>query len=289
MGPIIKFKEFKPVSRFKWDNIFRAFIIFSLGLAKKNLLANPLLNYTSKAFSADSSSLTLFIALIANFFAFYFDFSGYSDMAQGASLFFNIEIKENFNSPYKAGNIQQFWKRWHISLTRFLNEYIFSSIYKLGASVYVYCYATMATFIISGLWHGASLNFLLWGVVHGAAVCVVAVVSVVANKKKLPSKFAARALTIAFLIFASSITVVSGMRNYLSCLKSLFAFSGSRLDLNVYIIFLTILSAAICFYCKNTKELARKISPQTLIFASALFIISIFAGSEVSSFIYQAY
>jgi D-alanyl-lipoteichoic acid acyltransferase DltB (MBOAT superfamily) len=289
MGPIIKFLDFKPVSKFKWENIYKAFVIFSFGFAKKNMLANPLTGYASKAFAADSTSLTLALALVANFFAFYFDFSGYSDMARGVALFFNIEIKENFDSPYKARNIQEFWKKWHISLTRFLNEYIFGSIYKLGASVYVFCFATMATFIISGLWHGASANFILWGAAHGAAVCVVAVLAVVSGKKRLLSKFAARAVTVAFLIFAGSITAVSGLRNYLKLLKSLFALSGSRYDLNFYIIFLIIVSAVICFCGKNTKELTKKISPQVLALAAALFVISIFAGSEVSGFIYQAY
>jgi hypothetical protein len=103
-------------------------------------------------------------------FQIYFDFSGYCDMAIGASLLFNILLPINFNSPYKALDIQDFWHRWHITLSRFLRDYLYIP---LGGNrcptprIYV---NLMATFVLGGLWHGASWMFVAWGALHGAAI-----------------------------------------------------------------------------------------------------------------------
>lgn len=118
------------------------------------------------------SAADAFLVMLAYTFQLYFDFSGYCDMAVGISQMFNLELPQNFNSPYKALSPVDFWKRWHMTLTRFLRNYIY---FPLGGSrkgkVRTYV-NVMAVFLASGLWHGANWTFILWGVIHGAAQCL---------------------------------------------------------------------------------------------------------------------
>lgn len=105
---------------------------------------------------------------MADTFEIYFDFSGYSNMATGVSRMINIELPVNFDSPYKALSIRDFWKRWHISLTVFLTKYIYITLggnRKGKTRMYA---NTMVVFFISGIWHGANWTFILWGILHGA-------------------------------------------------------------------------------------------------------------------------
>ena len=115
----------------------------------------------------DASSMDLILVILFYSFEIYFDFSGYSDMATGASLMLNIKLPINFDSPYKALSVKDFWKRWHISLTSFLTKYIYIPLggNKRGiARTYI---NIMLVFIISGIWHGANWTFILWGVLNG--------------------------------------------------------------------------------------------------------------------------
>ena len=103
--------------------------------------------------------------------SYYFDLSGYADMAIGLGLMFNIVIPQNFDSPYKARNFQDYWRRWHMTLSRFLSNYIFRSVYKRDVKWRNYYIATMVTFFVSGFWHGAGWTFVVWGLVNGIFVC----------------------------------------------------------------------------------------------------------------------
>ena len=148
--------------------------LFSLGLIKKVLFADTfskavswIWGHPETATSADCLLLILFYT-----FEIYFDFSGYSDMAIGVSMMINIDLPMNFDSPYKALSIRDFWKRWHISLTKFLTKYIYIPLggsRKGAARTYI---NTIAVFLISGLWHGANWTFVLWGLLHGALSCM---------------------------------------------------------------------------------------------------------------------
>lgn len=100
----------------------------------------------------------------------YFDFSGYTDMAIGAALLFNIKLPLNFNSPYKALNIQDFWRRWHMTLSRFLRDYIYIPLGGNKCSESLICTNLMITFLLGGIWHGAGWNFIIWGALHGIAL-----------------------------------------------------------------------------------------------------------------------
>lgn len=136
-GPIVHHREmipqFEDVNAFRvnWENIYKGFIIFSIGLGKKVIIADSLSPIVGQGFDVyEMLSFTeAFIASIAYSLQLYFDFSGYSDMAIGCALFFNIKLPWNFNSPYRALSVQDFWRRWHITLSRWLGQYIYIYIH----------------------------------------------------------------------------------------------------------------------------------------------------------------
>lgn len=179
--------------RFSAECFARGVMQFSIGLAKKVLLADTLalaVNYGYENIAALDAPAAL-AAAVGYTLELYFDFSGYSDMAIGVGKMFRIEIPENFNSPYRATSVKDFWKRWHMTLSRFLQTYVY---FPLGGSrkgklrTFV---NTMITFLVSGLWHGANWTFVFWGFLHGLGV---AVAGIVGNRKASGEKNAGRKL-----------------------------------------------------------------------------------------------
>ena len=179
--------------RFSAECFARGVMQFSIGLAKKVLLADTLalaVNYGYENIAALDAPAAL-AAAVGYTLELYFDFSGYSDMAIGVGKMFRIEIPENFNSPYRATSVKDFWKRWHMTLSRFLQTYVY---FPLGGSrkgklrTFV---NTMITFLVSGLWHGANWTFVFWGFLHGLGV---AVAGIVGNRKASGDKNAERKL-----------------------------------------------------------------------------------------------
>lgn len=179
-GPIVHHKVMMPqfVNKYnlvkKYKNIALGLFIFSIGLFKKVVIADTFAVWATAGFD-NVEVLTLFDAWATSLsytFQLYFDFSGYTDMAIGAALLFNINLPINFNSPYKATNIQDFWRRWHITLSRFLKDYIYIPLggNRLG-SFRTYT-NLVATFLIGGLWHGAGWTFIFWGLLHGIALAI---------------------------------------------------------------------------------------------------------------------
>jgi alginate O-acetyltransferase complex protein AlgI len=148
-------------------------IIFAIGLFKKTCLADGIQPFVSLAFGAGAPSFDqAWIGALAYTFQLYFDFSGYSDMAIGISLMFGVFLPLNFNSPYKARNIIDFWRRWHMTLSQFLRDYLYIPLggNRRGRTLrYVNLMVTMA---LGGLWHGAAWTFVVWGVLHGAYLCI---------------------------------------------------------------------------------------------------------------------
>lgn len=175
MGPLMEpvdfFDQLNDSSRKKpcLENIASGIKLFSFGMFKKLLLADTFAKAVAWGYSNFSDTTAMDWILIGLFYSFeiYFDFSGYCDMATGASLFLNITLPINFDSPYKALCIRDFWKRWHISLTTFFTRYIYIPLGGSRKGTAMTCVNTMLVFLISGLWHGASWTFLLWGGLHG--------------------------------------------------------------------------------------------------------------------------
>ncbi len=179
-GPIVHHKEMIPQFLSKWNlvirykNIVMGMFIFSIGLFKKVIIADTFAVWATIGFDK-SESLTLiegWVTSLSYTFQLYFDFSAYTDMAIGVALLFNIKLPINFNSPYKALSIQDFWRRWHITLSRFMRDYIYIPLggnKKGNAKAYINVFSVA---LISGLWHGAGWTFIFWGFTHGLALTI---------------------------------------------------------------------------------------------------------------------
>ena len=176
-GPIVKASEFLP--QLDEDRgptarrVFRGATELFYGMLKKAVLADQIAVFADSVFAAVGaySSATVALAVVAYAMQIYFDFSGYSDMAAGAARCLGYDLPMNFNRPYIARNVSEFWKRWHISLSSWLQQYLYIPLggnRRGRARTYLNLMITMA---LGGLWHGADLSFLLWGAMHGLALC----------------------------------------------------------------------------------------------------------------------
>lgn len=176
-GPIIHHTEMMPqfasrkTSTPDWDNLYRGLLIMAIGLIKKTVLADSLAFAADEGFSSPTPPVfhNAWITSLSYTLQLYFDFSGYTDMAIGASLIFNIKLPDNFNSPYKATNIQDFWRRWHITLSRWLRDYIYIPLGGNRHGLVQMHLAVLITFLLGGLWHGPNWTFVVWGALHGTA------------------------------------------------------------------------------------------------------------------------
>ena len=177
-GPIVRASEFLPQLKHKIiltsSNFKAGLALFIVGFAKKSLLADSLSIYVDSVYSAPQlfDGVTLLFATMAYSLQIYFDFSGYSDMAIGIGLIIGFTFPKNFDYPYKSRNITEFWRRWHLTLSRWLRDYLYISLggnRKGRYRTYINLFLTMA---LGGLWHGASLNFVLWGMFHGVALAL---------------------------------------------------------------------------------------------------------------------
>lgn len=176
-GPIVLHSEIVPQfadpknRRFNFDNFAPGLYAFALGLFKKVIVADTFGVAVEAGFAAAQTLNTAeawFVAL-GYTLQLYFDFSGYCDVATGVALMFNIKLPLNFNSPYKSLNIREFWQRWHMTLSRFLTNYIYFPLGGSRRGTVRTCINLMIVFLASGLWHGAGWLFLLWGLLHGLA------------------------------------------------------------------------------------------------------------------------
>ena len=177
-GPIVRADSFLPQARnyrgVQWNKLLAGVQIFVFGLFKKIVLADHLSVFVNDVFHAPAAynSFSVILGVVSYSLQIYFDFSGYSDMAIGVAKMVGFDFEPNFNLPYLASNISEFWKRWHISLSSWLQDYLYIP---LGGSkkgrIRTYL-NLMLVMLISGLWHGAGVTFLIWGGFHGVVSCV---------------------------------------------------------------------------------------------------------------------
>ena len=179
-GPIAYHKEIIPqlesdkAGKFNIANVCGGLFIFAIGLFKKAAIADTLAIIANGGFDA-SAALTFTEAWITSLsftMQLYFDFSGYTDMAIGIALIFNISLPANFDSPYKSLDIREFWRRWHITLSRFMRDYIYIPLGGNRSGETQTLINLLLTFLIGGLWHGAAWTFVFWGFLHGSALVV---------------------------------------------------------------------------------------------------------------------
>jgi alginate O-acetyltransferase complex protein AlgI len=177
-GPLVRWSEVMHQFEVRafgegWRERFgRGLILIAFGLAKKTLLGDGLANYANPIFSlaAEHAPLTVMQAwegVLAFTLQIYFDFSGYTDMALGIALMFGISLPQNFNVPYRATSLADFWRRWHMTLSRFLRDYLYIPLGGNRHGLARQLLALLVTMALGGLWHGAALTFVAWGVAHG--------------------------------------------------------------------------------------------------------------------------
>lgn len=297
-----------------WNNIACGVKIFSFGLLKKVLIADTFAKAVSWGFTNVETATSIDWILIMLFYTFeiYFDFSGYSDMAVGTSLMFNIMLPINFDSPYKALSIRDFWKRWHISLTKFFTKYIYIPLGGSKKNIIFTCLNTMIVFLISGIWHGANWTFILWGILHGLLSIFDRLFD--RNLKKMfePARWLATFIivNILWLLFRadsvqqwatilykvigfSNTTVSAGLLNTFSIPETAIIFDifpiFAKLNTHVcgfMMLVFTFISFAICILPENNYKNLKKLSILNMILAAGSIILGITCLSGESVFVY---
>jgi len=297
VGPIVHHKDVVPqyenpeTSKLNYENIAIGMYIFSMGCAKKILMADPLTAWAQPAFdhAQELSMIESWFSSVSYTLSYYFDLSGYGDMAIGMGAMFNINIPVNFNSPYKARNFADYWRRWHITLSRFLGDYIFRSIFEKGDSSRRFYFAIFITFLVSGFWHGAGWTFVVWGIFNGMFV-IFAHMMTRANKS-LPFPLA-WFLTFCGVVFVRILFVSDSFGDAIYVVGTLFDFGTLRFaemphaspEQAAYIL----VGFFIVFLLPNSTEVKERFKPsfKCAIFAVILLVFSILNMSSVGDFLY---
>jgi len=320
-GPIVHHSEMMPQflqkdNRVKNEyNIALGLFIFSIGLFKKVVIADTFAQWANYGFDTarELNTLEAWITSLSYTFQLYFDFSGYTDMAIGVALLFNIKLPTNFSSPYKAINIQDFWRRWHITLSRFLKDYIYIPLggnRKGKINTYLNIFIT---FLIGGIWHGAGWTFVLWGSMHGIALIIHRIWKLIGVK--LP-KIIAWFITFNFINITWIFFRANNFKDALKVLKGMFTLNGDTINklkniydpiytigqyfgftsknnglITIFSLEMIIFAFFITLYFKNSNHLAKEFNKlekvplywyiySILLLGISLSIMSIEKGSE---------
>lgn len=319
MGPIVEPTELisqinnPRLHRINWDNISYGIKIFSFGLFKKMIFANTFSTAVAWGYADinQTTSMDWFLIMLFYSFEIYFDFSGYCDMAVGVSTMLNIDLPMNFDSPYKAVSIRDFWKRWHISLTGFFTRYVYIPLggnKKGKIRTYI---NTMVVFFVSGIWHGAKWTFVLWGVLHG----LLSIFDRIFDKstKKLMEvvrwSMTFLAVNILWLLFRSayitqwrsilgrmfsfqSMAVSNGLINSFILPETSFLFRVLNMEtLNTKVrglslLLFTIAAFFVCLVPENNYKRLKNNNVITLILSAAAFVWGFLCLSNESVFVY---
>ena len=233
-GPIIRYHDLADQieDRSKnetLDNVLTGFYRFAIGLAKKVLIANQMGLYADTVFAlnfADLGTYTAWMGILAYTFQIYFDFAGYSDMAIGIAKMVGFKFPENFNNPYVAQSITEFWRRWHISLGAWMRNYLYIPLGGNRVATKRRLYFNLwLVFLASGLWHGASWSFVLWGAYHGLFLVLERgfLLKVYEKIGRLPSTI----ITFFFVVIGWIFFRLENIADAFAYLKKLFIFEGS--------------------------------------------------------------
>jgi len=283
-GPIVHYKEMIPQfgaqRTVAWDSMYRGLWVFAFGLFKKVVLADTLAPYVDKCWSnvEQLQFLGAWTTVLGYTLQLYFDFSGYADMAIGSGLIFGIRLPENFNSPYQALNIQDFWRRWHMTLSAWLKDYVYIPLGGSRCPLPRTCINLFLTFLIGGIWHGANWTFVIWGALHGFAIVLHRLWHKTNHRL---NAFAAWLLTFAFVNFAwiffrapnlkeawmmvrKAVGVGTNVSNFVPVIKN-------PVQFGTYIVLFSI----IALLCRNTSRSSRRFYEHPHLLKSFFFILFI--------------
>ena len=270
-------------------NIAAGLYLFALGMSKKILLADFFAEMADSGFlNAAGNFFTGWKTALAYTFQIYFDFSGYCDMAIGLGLLFNIRLPKNFHSPYLSENIADFWRRWHITLGRFLMTGLYIPLGGNRCGKFRNCLNLLITFFVSGLWHGASWLFVLWGMLHGTALVIHRIWSKFLGLKmhRIPAKL----ITFLFVLLAwipFRATDMSQVKQLLSAMFCPESWSIPK-SFDLQTLLFLIAGGFIIVFLKPAVDMEEKFRPTWVnaILTILLLIVPMFFFVKVSPFIY---
>lgn len=304
VGPVVNRDEVIPqitdkkLLAFDRDNIYKGIMLFSFGCAKKIILANPMINYASMFYGGQIeafNSVQALAGVLCYTLAYYFDFSGYIDMARGLGHFFGISLPINFDSPYKADNFGDFWRKWNMTISRFFNEHIFNNVFHFGDGFLKMFFAVLATFFVSGLWHGAGWHYILWGVANGVLVCI-ANYRALKNKKPLPKAIGVFftfviGMLVRVLFDSSSLSQAKAVYIKLFDIRHLRTFCTlvpGFISANKLLCLVMLVSLVIVFAFDNTNSISEKkeFTAKDAVLSGLLLGASLLFMGSVSTFLY---
>ena len=269
-GPIVKYNHMmaqfdeKNNRLINQQNFYLGLVIILIGLFKKVILADNLTIFVENGFS-NSENIEFYESWLTSLsftFQIYFDFSGYVDMATGIALLFNIRLPTNFNSPYKATSIINFWQKWHITLANFLTNYIYYPWVKSlkEANFFKIMTIIFCVFLIAGMWHGPSWLFLIFGALHGLGLITNHIFRKLFDfklNKYIACFFTFQYVNLTFIFFRSS-----NLENSISIIKGMMGLNGfesiNYFDDKIFIGTILLVAIIICYSFKNTNYLIEK-------------------------------
>ncbi|MFW6286778.1 MAG: MBOAT family O-acyltransferase, partial [Candidatus Sumerlaeota bacterium] len=289
-GPIIRFQEVDDQLRERShtaEKFARGAAFLALGMAKKVLLANPCGKIADLAFEAGGlTTLQAWIGSISYGFQIYFDFSGYSDMAIGLGLMLGFVFPKNFDSPYHSRSITEFWRRWHLSLSTWLRDYLYLPLggnRRGSARTYV---NLMMVMLLGGLWHGASWNFVIWGLIHGSMLIFERAMGKKAPYRILPGPIP---VIITFVVVTFSWVFfrapdLSTAVNYCATMIGLESAPDSAVLIGgfmnqTYYVLMLLISAVVIWTFPQTWDFTKKLTWPRVLWIFLLFCLSIAALS----------
>lgn len=297
-GPILQHSPFMAqiengkFARPALPRVYIGVVFFIIGLSKKVLIADSLSPLVSTVFdnAATATFYDAWLGALLYTLQLYYDFSGYSEMAVGLALWMNLRIPINFNSPYKANSIIDFWRRWHISLSYFLRNYLYIPLGGSRVSPARHYVNLFITMLLGGIWHGAGWTYVLWGAMHGGYL----VINHAWRKHGVPlHRFVARGITFIAIVVAWVVFRAKSLEDAMLLLGAMFTFKGTAFLLTYTYspLWISAAVAALLLWTQtmpNTQQMAIRRNPSKL-FAFALawaLLFSIFSLSHPSEFLY---
>lgn len=298
-GPILHHNEMikqfddKKTYLFSILNCSQGLFLFSLGLFKKVLIADSLLPIVSSVFNISLTSFSLiqaWVGAIAYSLQLYFDFSGYSDMAVGLGLFFNVKLPINFNSPYQANSIIDFWRRWHITLSIFLKDYLYIPLGGNKNNIILKYRNLFLTMLLGGLWHGAGWTFILWGILHGIFLIIN---HLVRDLKIFINNTFSRIITLVCIVLSWVVFRSESLEQSYNILKSMLGFGQGYLrGTNRFDILLICGLVFSVLLLPNSNYYVSKIENKPIrygLITAILFFLSFINLDQISEFIYYQF